>query len=279
MAGAQMNDIKSRIKSVSSTMQITKAMELVATSKLRPAKLRAERARPFVDILRRGIDDIASVIDKSESPFLSADTDKPTLYVMIAGDRGLAGGFNSNVFKRAASLDTRRDGVYLPIGRKALDYTLRRGKNVYSEELCLSAATGIGDCMRIAETIARDFEEGKFGEVIIIYTKFISMISEEVTHERLLPLGVSNNNHTEPIIETEYGEQLAAIVPQYVGGMISYALFESLAAECSARRSAMNSANNNAEEMIDSLMLKFNRARQAVITQEITEIVSGAEAL
>ena len=279
MAGAQMNDIKSRIKSVSSTMQITKAMELVATSKLRPAKLRAERSRPFVDILKRGIDDIASVIDKSESPFLSADTDKPTLYVMIAGDRGLAGGFNSNVFKRAAALDERGDGIYLPIGRKAVDYSLRRGKSVYSDELSLSAATGIGDCMKIAEAIASDFAEGKFGEVIIIYTKFVSMISEEVTHERLLPLTVNKQKMTEPIIETEHGEQLSAIVPQYVGGMISYALFESLAAECSARRSAMNSANNNAEEMIDSLMLKFNRARQAVITQEITEIVSGAEAL
>ena len=279
MAGAQMNDIKSRIKSVSSTMQITKAMELVATSKLRQAKARAERTRPFVDVLRRGIKDVASSVDLSNSPLAKRNAGKPTLYVMIAGDRGLAGGFNSNVFKAVGALDTSSDGIYMPIGKKALDYVLRREKPLYSRELASAAVTGIGDCMRLADDIVRDFAEGKFAEVVLVYTKFISMISEEVVKEVLLPLDMSSERSVEPIIEAEGDELLGSIAPQYVGGMISYAVFESIAAECSARRSAMNSANSNAEEMIDSLMLKFNRARQAVITQEITEIVSGAEAL
>ena len=280
MAGAQLNTIKSRMKSVSGTMQITKAMELVATSKLRPAKEKAEKSRPYAEVLRDSIDYIASAASIDGAPWIGeVDPQKPTLYITIAGDRGLAGGYNSNVFKLARSLDPENKGIYLPIGKKACEHMKKREKNIYREVIGSVDNLGVSESLAIAHKVAEDFRLGTYGRVVIIYTKFVSMLTQTAISEQILPLEKKRSASSDPIIEAEAEEMLAEIAPQYIGGVINVAVKESLASECGARRTAMNSANKNAEEMMGDLMLKFNRARQAVITQEITEIVSGAEAL
>lgn len=279
MAGASMNDIKSRIKSVNGTMQITKAMELVATSKLRHAKESAEGARPYMVALSEVMKRLASTSEAKTGPYGSSSPDGKPLYVIIAGDRGLAGGFNSNIFKLAKSLD-KGEGVYLPIGKKAYEYFKRRQKSLLCDEMLTSAAINHADCEKLGEIIVEKFLKGEISEVTLIYTKFLSMLTQVPTSVKLLPLSAEENSGgDDPIYEGDPEEILGEVVPLFVSGQIFAAVRESVASECASRRSAMSSANKNAEEMIDTLMLKYNRARQAVITQEITEIVSGAEAL
>ena len=279
MAGASINDIKSRIKSVEGTMQITKAMELVATSKLRHAKLKAEGAKPYMKSLEDAIYKIASFDTSSESVY-SKKTDGKTLYVVIAGDRGLAGGYNNNVMKLAMSNAADKEVTFLPIGKKAREYVMHREKEIFMHEYLPVSDFGVGKCMNVANDICRAFAAGEFAAVKLVYTKFVSMLTQSPTVINVLPLEKRESmGVAEPIYEGELDEIISAIIPEYVGGILHAAVCEAAAAECAARRCAMNSANKNAEEMIGTLVLKFNRARQAVITQEITEIVSGAEAL
>ena len=276
MAG--MNDIKARIKSVESTMQITKAMELVATSKLRRAKETVERTRPFYRTLGATIDSIMSgACDLETEWFLPRDGGK-TLFVVFAGDRGLAGGYNANVFRLAESLAKGEDAIWLPIGKKALEYYKHRGRNIASDEYEYAANAGVGSMLRLGEVIASGYKSGEYARVVMIYTEFVSMMTQRATVKQLFPL---TSNSCAAAMETDCDpeEMLDKIIPMYIGGILYSALCESLASESGARRAAMNSANKNASEMIDTLMLSYNRARQAVITQEITEIVSGAEAL
>ena len=282
MAGASMNDIKARIKSVQSTMQITKAMELVATSKLRRAKEKVERARPYYEALGEAIKSIKASSETSSSVWMNEGDSDKVLYVVIAGDRGLAGGYNANIFRLTAALSSGVNSSVLPIGKKALEYYRHRKRELFSEDFEYVSEVGVGDSILIAEDVCRAFYEGKFKKVILVYTKFASMISQVPVYEQLLPLELDDEAKSdtfEPMIEEDPDELLLRIVPDYVSGIFYSAVCESLASESGARRSSMNAANKNASEMIDTLMLKYNRARQAVITQEITEIVSGAEAL
>jgi len=278
MAGASMNDIKSRMKSVQSTMQITKAMELVATSKLRRAKERAERSRPYYETLSGAINTLLTLDDAKDSCFFSPESER-TLFVVIAGDRGLAGGYNANIFRLTDALSKDKDAIFLPVGKKALDFYRHRGREIFSENFGVAAEVGVGDAFDMSSLIASSYREGSFGKVVLVYTRFVSMISQLPVYEELLPFDVpEDKSHSlEPLTEEDTDEMLANIVPYYVGGIIYSAICESLASESGSRRSAMNAANKNAEEMINSLMLKYNRARQAIITQEITEIVSGAQ--
>ena len=280
-----MNDIKARMKSVQSTMQITKAMELVATSKLRRAKEKVERSRPFYEILADAINNIESSADAQDSVWNRAPSGKKTLYIVIAGDRGLAGGYNANVFRMTEALSKDENSIFLPIGKKALEYYKHRNYSLFSESFEYTADVGVGDSLAIAEAVCEAFLKGDVDRVRLVYTKFVSMISQLPVYEELLPLDREKNQKsgkfiiTDPIYEGEIEEVLSKIVPDYVGGIIYSSVCEALASESGARRMAMNSANKNAEEIIGSLMLHYNRARQAAITQEITEIVSGAEAL
>lgn len=279
MAGASMNDIKARIKSVEGTMQITKAMELVATSKLRHAKAKAESAKPYMRVLSEAISDIAGGSSGVECPY-TASSEGKTLYVVIAGDRGLAGGYNSNIFKLASGLDGTGDGIYLPIGKKATEHFKRKGRAIFSDAYPLTSEIGVGSCLSMAEAICEGFVRGDFTSVKLIYTRFVSMLTQTATYDSILPLKLTENKTVcEPVFEGDAEDILNKIVPQYIGGMIHAGVCEAVASECGARRSAMSSANKNADEMIGTLKLSYNRARQAVITQEITEIVSGAEAL
>lgn len=281
MAGASMNDIKSRIKSVSGTMQITKAMELVATSKLRRAKERAERCRPFRSVMSEAVSSLLSSGEVRSTVWGEGHGDK-TLYIVIAGDRGLAGGYNQNVFRKVKALSEGKSAVILPIGKKAVEYYKNRKANIFSDEYSVVSALGVGASFDIAENVSRAFLAGEFAEVKLVYTSFKSMISTVPTVEDVFPLvnADTDKNSSDAEFECEDIEELLLeIVPEYVGGLVYAAVCDSIASECASRRNAMNSANKNAEEMIGELVLKYNRARQSVITQEITEIVSGAEAL
>ena len=277
MAGASMNDIKSRIKSVEGTMQITKAMELVATSKLRRAKERAEKSRPYYEALGSIIASLRASGLLEGSVWEKPRENTRTLYIVIAGDRGLAGGYNSNIFRLTKSL-SKEDDLYLPIGKKALEYMTHRGHNIYLDSFEYASEVGVGDSITIGEIIAEGYIKGNFDRAVIVYTRFISMLTQAAVYEELLPLGDVGKAYSVEFDADTY-ESVDKIVSGYLGGIVFSAMCESAASEHGARRSAMNSANRNAGEMIDTLMLKYNRARQAIITQEITEIVSGAEAL
>ena len=284
MAGASMNDIKSRIKSVQSTMQITKAMELVATSKLRRAKEKVERSRPYYLVLDEAIKNIIGSSEIKSSLWSRENEGKPTLYVVIAGDRGLAGGYNANVFRLTELLSKKEDGkaVFLPIGKKAIEYYSHREREIISKEFSAVSDVGVGYAFSIAEIICEAYKSEKISKAVLVYTKFVSMMSQLPVYEELLPFSdeeESKQYTPDPLIEEDAEEMIEKIMPNYVGGIVYSAVTEALASESGARRSSMNAANKNASEMIDTLMLKYNRARQAVITQEITEIVSGAEAL
>ena len=280
MAGAGMNGIKARIKSVKSTMQITGAMELVATSKLRRAKEKVERTRPFYETLKAAIDGVIAAAELTDSVYTKASDSDKTLYIVIAGDRGLAGGYNSNVFRLASKLATDGD-VILPIGKKSCEHYRSKHLDTFGDGISSVAELGVGDALALSDSITRGFLGGEYGRVVLVYTKFISMMTQSPVYEQLLPLeiGEAAGAAPSPEYDADPEEMLSAIVPRYVGGVLYSAVCESVASESGARRSAMNAANKNAKEMIDDLMLRFNRARQAIITQEITEIVSGAEAL
>ncbi len=284
MAGASMNDIKARIKSVTSTMQITKAMELVATSKLRRAKEKAERSRPFHKILGEAISEIEGLADIGEGIWSRATAGERTLFIVIAGDRGLAGGYNSNVFRLTRTLAEDTEALFLPIGKKALEHYRHRGAPIYSEGPEYVSDVSVGDALAIAESICEGYKSGEFDRAVVVYTRFVSMLTQMPVYEQLLPLERSEaqkdgSHTTDPLFGGDPEVILDKIVPEYVGGILNSAICEALASESGARRTAMNAANKNAGEMIDTLMLSYNRARQAAITQEITEIVSGAEAL
>ncbi len=283
MAGASMKDIKLRIKSVESTMQITKAMELVASSKLRRAKERAERTRPYFETLHTTLTDIAYANREFSSPYVHKRPVKKTCYVLIAGDRGLAGGYNANVFKAAAA-DMGGDPVcVVPIGKKALEHAHRRGWEILTEHYDVAEDVSLGGCFELAKMLCTGFCKGEFDQVKVVYTNFVSMLSQQPAVLKCLPLNydrtqAKNDPQAMTMYEPSSEAVYDAIVPEYVGGILYGAMAESVASEMGARRTAMDAASKNAEEMIGDLSLRYNRARQGAITQEITEIVAGAEA-
>ena len=280
MAGAGMNDIKSRIKSVNGTMQITKAMELVATSKLRKAKMRAEASRPFRTVLGEAISAVISSKETADTVWSRGAIGGRELYIVIAGDRGLAGGYNSNIFRLTESLSRGKESVFLPIGKKAIDYFTHRGRDIFSSLFDEVADISVGDAFDISESVCEAYAAGEISGVTLVYTRFDSMMTQTATYSKLLPLEMpESTGDQDPIFGGDPEEILTSIVASYICGAVHAAVCESLASESGARRAAMNAANKNAEEMISELMLRYNRARQAIITQEITEIVSGAEAL
>ena len=281
--GSSMKDIKLRIKSVESTMQITKAMELVASSKLRRAKEQAERTRPYFNALHQTLADIAYSNTDFSSPYVAAREVKKTCYIVIAGDRGLAGGYNANVFKTAAAHMEGKNMCVLPIGKKSVEHAARRGWEVVSDAYAEAADVSLGDCAAAARMLCGKFRAGEFDELYVVYTNFVSMLSQQPAVMKILPLHYERaeaKNKAEALLLYEPSSEAVynAIVPEYVAGLLYGALAESVASELGARRTAMDAASKNAGEMIDTLSLQYNRARQGAITQEITEIVGGANA-
>ena len=280
MAGVSTKEIKNRIRSMESTKQITKAMEMVAASKLRHAQARVMNSRPYFEILRSTIDDIVDTNQDFSSPYLVKRPVKKIAYIVIAGDRGLAGGYNSNILKLVQSEAQGENITVLPIGKKAVDYFRNHGVELLTDSYAEAADVSIGDCFSISKQLAKAFQKGEFDEIRVAYTNFVSILSQTPTTMSLLPLLRDENNggkkESDILYEPGCVEVFDAIVPEYLGGVLYGALCESRAAEQAARRTAMDSATQNAEEMIADLSLKFNQARQAAITQEITEIVAGS---
>ncbi|MGN1031581.1 MAG: ATP synthase F1 subunit gamma [Butyricicoccaceae bacterium] len=278
-----MKDIKIRIRSVQSTMQITKAMELVASSKLRRAKETVERARPYFVTLYNTLSDIAYAEEDFASPFVKEREAKKACYILIAGDRGLAGGYNSNVFKAYTAHSEKLEIPHcvVPIGKKAVDFCERKGIEILTKDYANVEDVSIGDCHQLAHMLASEFVQENFDQIYIVFTQFVSMMTQSPMVMQVLPIpydkSARNPSKAVTLYEPSASAVFNAIVPEYISGMAYGALSESWASELSARRNAMDSASKNAGEMIDDLSLRYNRARQAAITQEITEIVAGAE--
>ena len=277
MAGAGMRDVKRRIKSVESTMQITKAMQLVASSKLRRAKERVETARPYFNTLYETICAMAAGNTDKTNLYTRLREVRRKAYVVIAGDRGLAGGYNVNILRFAESQMDPETALVIPVGKRAVDYFSRRAYETrVFQEYAAVESIDLERSFELARLLTDLFRSGEADEVVLVYTEFASMLSQVPACRKILPLSYTFGAAE---FDPSIGDVMARIVPQFVGGMIFGAISESFASEQAARRTAMEAASDNAEEMISSLSLAYNRARQGAITQEITEISSGFEAL
>ena len=281
MAGASMKDIKLRIRSVESTMQITKAMQLVASSKLRGARQRMEASRPYMKVARRAIWDIALHNTGAQSDYVIPREIKNRCYIVIAGDRGLAGSYNANMFKRIEWDMRDAQCCVIPIGRKAREYFARRGIDIITEVEKVEGLT-IDECQLIAREVMDAYDSGRFDEIVLAYTSFVSVLIQKTKLKPLLPLDTRDapaeeKTSRQMLCEPGADALLKQFLPQYMAGLIYAAACDAFCSEQAARRVAMDSATKNAGEMIEDLSLRYNRARQASITQELTEIVAGAE--
>ncbi len=282
LAESSMKDINLRIKSIKSTKQITKAMELVATSKLTRAKERIEKSRLFHSLVYSAMCDISARNLDNSSAFLTNRTIKKTCFVVIGGDRGLAGGYNSNIFRFAKEQIGQKEVCILPIGKRTTEYYRRLGTEILTDEFSVIENLNVGSCHEIGNLLTDWFLQEQFDELYVVYTKFISVLNQQPTIMKLLPLDGSLSEKQEDtktefiLFEPSSHTVFNAIVPSYISGMLWGAVCESSASEFGARRTAMESATKNAEDMIDDLSRKYNRARQGSITQEITEIVAGS---
>ena len=281
MAGVSTKEIKNRIRSMESTKQITKAMEMVAASKLRRAQTQVQASRPYFEILLSTIQDIVDSTQDMSSPYLTARAVKRCAYVVVAGDRGLAGGYNSNVLKLAYEHMEGKDAVVLPIGKKAVDFFKARQIPLLVENYREAEDLGVSDCFTAAKQLCKAYRSGEVDEIYVVYTNFVSVLSQPPAALRLLPLlrqktGREGTFSSDIIYDPDGEEVFNTIIPEYLGGVLYGALCESRASEQAARRTAMDSATKNANEMIAELSLQFNRARQAAITSEIIDIVAGS---
>jgi F-type H+-transporting ATPase subunit gamma len=222
--------------------------------------------------------DIASSGAEGECAYFQKRTTGKRLYLVIAGDRGLAGGYNSNILKLVLSDLADSEATVLPVGKKAVDFFSSKNLPILTQSYADAAAVSIGDCFSMAKLLSKGFLAGNFDEVYVAYTEFNSVLSQTPKLLKLLPLAPEERggSNGEILYEPSPEEVLKTIVPEYLGGVLYGALCESRASEQAARRNAMDSATQNADDMIADLSLKFNQARQAAITQEITEIVAGS---
>jgi F-type H+-transporting ATPase subunit gamma len=292
-------DIRRRIRSTKSTQQITKAMKMVSSSKLRRAQERIVNSRPYAQEMLRVFNNLATRVDSATHPLLNDDpTPGRTLLVVITADRGLCGGFNANVIKGAAQfLTERRAGTgsdqaayenrevaLALVGRKGRDFFLRRGFDVKYEEVNLFNNLKWSHAQAIAKTAIQEFLGPDVSSVYLVYNEFRSVISQRVVIERLLPIPKLAPespaiNTVDYLFEPSPQELLSILLPYHVSVQVARALLESSAAEHAARMTAMDAATRNAKDMVDRLTLYMNKVRQASITREIIEIVAGAQSV
>lgn len=280
MGGATARDVKNRIRSVESTMHITKAMQLVASSKLKKAKERMEHSRVFFTALYDTLSELERANGDDTSIFVRAREVKKACFVVVAGDRGLAGGYNSNVFRMVQETAGNTPYCVVPIGKKALEYYRKIGVEVVSEDFSVVSAVGLPQCSKLGKLLADGYRKKEYDAVYLVYTDFVSMLLQQPDQKKLLPLVVDESKEQKKtfiLYEPSATGVFNQIIPEYLSGMAYGAICESYASELAARRTAMDSATKNASDMIDALSLQYNRARQGAITQEITEIVAGSE--
>jgi F-type H+-transporting ATPase subunit gamma len=281
-------DLRRRIRAVKSTQQITKAMKMIAASRLRKSQERILNARPYANETRRLLNDLASRSDPSAHPLLAVRPERNTLVFVLTADKGLCGSFNTNIIKAAGTFilaDPDRHVRLGLIGRKGRDFFMRRGLDVCYERVNIFQRLSFDDAKEIADEAADQFTTEKVDAVYLVYNEFKSVLQQRVVVEQVLPIPRGSLEHVEAASRVDYiyepnaAELFDHILPQYVRIEVWRALLESAAAENAARMTAMDSASSNAQDMIEGLTLYMNKVRQAAITREIIEVVSGAQAL
>ncbi len=285
---ASMRDIKRRKDSIQSTQQITKAMKLVSTVKLQRARSRAENARPYFDKMYETIQSILAKSERLDHPFLTGSGSERKAVIVVTSNRGLAGGYNNNVTRLIVDSGWRKEDVDIyGVGRKGVETLARRDYHIVSDDSEVMNAPSFADAAAIGEKVLDAFAAGEIGEIYLAYTKFKNTVVHVPTLIKLLPVDVEEKTETEKQVKSETlmnyepgpEEALDLLIPKYINSTIFGAFIESAASENGARMQAMDAATSNADEMISTLSLVYNRARQGAITQELTEIISGAEAL
>ena len=285
---ASMRDIKRRKGSIQSTQQITKAMKLVSTVKLQRAKQRAEQSKAYFNCMYETVTSMLARTGGLNHPYLSAGQSGKKAVVVITSNRGLAGGYNSNIIKLITKGDFRKEDLEIyAIGKKGKDALQRGGYHIVADDPDIIEEPSYVDAMAITDQLLKSYADGEVGEIYLAYTGFKNTVVHVPTLLKLLPVEVpkegegAQNAGSRAMMnfEPEDEEALNMIIPKYVTSLIYGGLVEAAASENGARMQAMDSATSNAEEMIDQLSLMYNRARQGSITQELTEIIAGANAI
>lgn len=285
---ASMRDIKRRKSSIQSTQQITKAMKLVSTVKLQRAKQRAEQSKAYFDCMYETVTSMLAKTGNLEHPYLKAGASDKKAVIVITSNRGLAGGYNSNVVKLITRGDFRKEDIQIyAVGKKGKDTFVRLGYAIAEDDSDIIEEPAYVDAMALSKKLLDSFAAGEIGEIYLAYTSFKNTVVHEPKLLKLLPVeaaeaeedGDKSESKAMMNFEPEDDEALDLIIPKYITSLIYGGLVESHASENGARMQAMDSATSNAEDMISSLSLLYNRARQGSITQELTEIIAGANAI
>ena len=285
---ASVRDIKRRKSSIQSTQQITKAMKLVSTVKLQKAKNRAEQTDPYFNYMYKTVSSMLARSGNIDHPYLTAGDSKKKAVVVITSNRGLAGGYNSNIVKLITGSDFDKEDLDIyAVGGKGAETLERRGYHIADLQTEMMEAPTYPDAASLCNRVLDAFTSGEVGEIYLAYTHFKNTVSQEAKLIKLLPVEIEpdseENQASDSNILMNYEpneeEALDMIIPKYVTSLFYGALVEAVASENGARMQAMDSATSNAEEMISDLSLKYNRARQGSITQELTEIIAGANAI
>lgn len=284
---ASMRDIKRRKESIQSTGQIAKAMKLVSTAKLQKAKGRVEASKPYFNYMYEAVHTMLAKSGNISHPYLQAGTSKKKAIIVITSNRGLAGGYNSNVVKLLTKGKlAKEDAIIYAVGRKGKESLERQGYQIKSDYSEVINEPIFGDAAEIGRAVLEAFCNNEVGEIYIAYTVFKNTVTQIPTLKKLLPMDVAEETEEKSVqdlvmmnYEPDAEEALDLIIPKYMNSLIYGALMEAVASENGARMQAMESATNNAADMIADLSLKYNRARQSTITQELTEIVAGASAI
>lgn len=282
-----LGDVKRRIGSVKNTKQITNAMNLVSASKLQKAKVRLSATGPYFNETRRVISSIVTNSNGIKHPFITKRDNDRVLVVVITSDRGLCGGYNANVSKEVASFIEEKNASLFVVGNKGRDYFTRRNVNIFGTMNGISEKPSYEDAKYIGDVVVESYLQDNFDEVYLAYTEFKSTISHVPNIIRLLPVETtdievtSEEKQSSSLMKYDPGEEevLTYVMPKYINTVIYGGLIEASTCEQAARMTSMDAATENANEVIGNLTLVYNRARQSAITQEITEIVSGANAL
>ena len=286
---ASMKEIKRRRGSIQSTRQITKAMQLVSTVKLQKTRTKAEEAKPYFSLMYDTMFSILSRSNNMSHRFVKASNEKEgkKAIIVISSNRGLAGGYNNNIARLVETSFSKEEALIYAIGKKAKDALERRGYEILGEYNEVILDPMYQDAVDITKKLLSDYEEGKISEIYVVYTHFKNTVVHVPTLKKLLPVSLDEAEKEEDkeksTLLMNYApneeEVLEAIVPKYISAIIYGSLQQAIASENGARMNAMENATNNADELIDKLLLRYNRARQGAITQELTEIVAGANAI
>ena len=287
---ATLRDIKRRIVGVKNTQQITKAMKMIAAARLRKAQINVINARPYSDKITSMISNLPAEEEISSNPFFELREVKNVAIVVIAADRGLCGSFNQNIFKEVERYikdeltSDQIDYQLFCVGKKSIDYFSKRDHKIFNSDVGLFSSLDYNSALNISDSVIPAFLENSFDRIVLVYNSFVSIIRQKIVNKQLLPIKIEKSEEEVTqdinyIYEPDRGHIFQYLIPKHLKAQVWRALLESYAAELSARMTAMDNATTNADEMIKSLNLTYNKERQAAITKEILEIVSGANAL